>query len=312
MADLSVEFFASLHRASFGGIPFSVESFEGTGGRRVAEQPSQVGVRVLSTGPAIKKHSFRAYLATLVGPSREPRDVLKDFAALKRAVNGDQPQTLIHPWEGALADHLCTEFVPRVLALEIGVRFDATFAPATFPRPAPQPVDIAQTGDEARASMVALAPAFADETVPFDELSLAALQLETVGATDQETATATTAKLLSDGNIAVSGVPGAVQSIGQATRAVDAGEYTTDARRRLYADVLNIACSRNSATLLNQLQVFKLLLSDLGGGALAKSIEVTSGSLQSIAIAAGTDPRILAARNRETVRRWFPRGTVQL
>jgi hypothetical protein len=314
VADFSQEFFDSLQPASFAGIPFGVESFGAMAGHQVAEQTAVgVGTRVLRRALVLQKVPMRAYLAALVGPRREPRDVLRDFDALERAVNNPNPQTLIHPWKGALSNHLCVEFRAQIMTQHVRcVQFDATFAPAEFPRPVPQPTDVASTGADAREQMTAIASSYVDELVPFDELSLAATELGTVGATDAETATLTTAKLLEDANIQASGVPGAIQDLGQATRVVDAGEYTPVARTRLYSELMNIASARNSATLLKQLQVAKLLLSSLGGGALAQSVEVVGGSLQAVGVAQDVDPRILASRNREAVRRWFPSGTVQL
>lgn len=314
MDAFSSEFFESLQPASFAGVVFGVESFDGAGGHQVAEQTAVgVGARVLRRALTLQSHSFRGYLSALVGAAREPRDVLRDFAELERAANDPQPQTLVHPWKGALASHLCTSFSPTIMTAQVrSVRIDMTFAPATFPEPVPQPVDVPETGSDARLVMVSQSGAFAGEGIAFGEVELSAEALGTTGATDADTARATTAKLLEDANLQASGVPGVIQRIGQATRVVDAGQYTIVARTRLYADVLNVASARNSATLLNLLATFQLLLSDLGGGALASSVDVTTGSLQSLAVVNSLDPRVLASRNRDTVRGWFPRGTVQL
>lgn len=314
-------FYDSLRVASFGGVPFGVETMAETAGFQVAPQTLQAsdiqpgGMRVLPRALNLQEDTFRAHLSSLTGPpsARVNRDALRDRQVLVDALNNRQPQTLIHPWKGALLARVCTDARLSIATRnERFVSMTLTFAPAEFPAPIPTPAGIPQTGDDARASMVAQSATFAEEPIPFDELLLSAEQLGTVGSTDEATATATTAKLVGNGNIEVSGVPSAVQQLGQATRAVDAGQYTTASRDILYASLLNIACARNSPTTLRLLQTFKLLLSGLGSAALANTVVATSGSLQSLAVAHGSTPSILAMRNRQIVQTWLPRGVVNL
>lgn len=316
MADSFQEWLSSLQPASFGGFVFGVAQHGDKAGHAVAEQAAiGVGYRVLRQALQLQPATFSAYLSSFSGEGaqRTPRNVFNDIARFKEVLNDPRPQTLIHPWQGALTNHLCTDATFEVGADEVRyVRMDLVFAPAEFPLTVPEPANIPQDGKTARATMTDQSEGYADELVPFDELSLVALQLDTTGDSDEDTATATSAKLLNDANIGATGVPGAIQRLGNATRVVDAGEYTVGDRSKLYAELLNLAASRNSPTLLNMLQTFKLLLSDLGSGALAQSATVTAGTLQSLAVATGADPRVLASRNRQSVKQWFPRGTIQL
>lgn len=235
------------------------------------------------------------------------RDALQRSEALRRALDKGR-NILVHPWQGAL-DVIPTEWRLAFDSQSLEwVELDLEFTSAVLPELAASepPPDAGTT----LSAMAQAGAAFASEPVALAELEQLRpeLSLEPPSVTGEGFATQATGQLLNGSGVAT-GVPRALQEVGNGVRAAEAGELTSDEAARIEAALLVEADRSDSATLLDIRELFSIFVA---GSALARVQTANGPTIQALAEATGQSIEILAARNRQAVLQWFARGEVRV
>lgn len=145
-------------KGSFRGVPFSTQSHERSGGRRVAihEMPSRDEPTLEDLGRKAREFSIECHV---VGADyRDGRDKLID------ALEAEGPGLLVHPWHGQMMV-AALEYTNSESTDEGGIcRFSIRFGEAGLPAPAPVSVAAGSDGAAAADAAEAAAPeAFAKD-----------------------------------------------------------------------------------------------------------------------------------------------------